>query len=144
MNETLVVNGDNAVIGRLAAWTANKLLTGSTIVIYNTEKTVFSGNAKKIAVRYKEKRDIQLKGNPDNSPKIPRRPDLLFKRVVFGMLPTSRRNTRRDALRKLKCYLGEPDAYKGKGVKPVKTGDKLHGKGTTMLEISQRLGWDKM
>ena len=86
----LVFEADKAIVGHLAAFTAKKLLEGHAVAIVNSEKAVFSGDARKIVARYQDKRNIQRKDDPDKSPKFPRRPDLFLKRVVFGMLPTSR------------------------------------------------------
>lgn len=141
MKDELVFDAEDAIIGRLAALTAGKLLTGYTVVIVNAEKSVFSGDEAKITARYQAKRDIQQKADPDKSPKWPRRPDLLLKRVIFGMLPTSRRNTRKQALRDLRCYLGVPEEYAGKGVKPVKTVQDLHRRSVTLLKVSRNLGY---
>ena len=143
MKDELVFDDEGAVSGRLAALTAGKLLTGYTVVIVNAEKGVFSGNEAKITARYQAKRDIQNKADPDKSPKWPRRPDLLFKRVIFGMLPTGRRKAREQGMHDLRCYLGVPAGYEGKGVKPVKTAEDLHGKSVTLLTISRNLGWSK-
>jgi len=142
--DEILLDGDGAIAGRLAAFAANKLLTGRKVVILNSEKTVISGNRRVIASRYKAKRNIQNKADPDKSPKTPRRPDLLLKRIIYGMLPTSRRNCRSDAMKNLRCFLGVPAEFEGKQAeKPVKTVEELHRDSVTLLKLARTLGWNK-
>lgn len=142
--DEILIDGEGAVAGRLAAFAANKLLTGRKVTIINAEKTVISGNKRTIVQRYKEKRNIQVKHDPDKSPKTPRRPDLLLKRIIYGMLPTSRRNARDDAMKNLRCFLGVPAEFAGKKAeKPVKTVEELHRSSVTLLQVARMLGWNK-
>ena len=144
MTEKLVLDADKAITGRLAAYTAKKLLEGHEVVVVNAEKAVFSGNPKKIVARYADKRGIQNKADPDKSPKFPRRPDLFLKKVVFGMLPTSRRNTRKACLHRLRCYMGVPKEFEGKaGKKVIRTADKLSHKPVTIRKVCLALGWQE-
>ena len=142
-NEKTVLDADKAIAGRLAAYTAKKLLEGHEVVIVNSGKAVFSGNPKKIVERYSGKRGIQQKSNPDKSPKFPRRPDLFLKKVVFGMLPTSRRSTRKACMSRLRCYLGVPKQFQGKAEKKVKTADEWSHKPVSIEKVCLDLGWQK-
>ncbi len=142
MNE-IVLDADKAVAGRLAAYTAKKLLEGHEVVVVNAENAVLSGDPKKIVAKYEAKRNIQQKSDPDKSPKYPRRPDLFLKRLIKGMLPTRRRNTRKECLHRLKCYLGVPKQFEGKAEKKVKTAEQLSLRPTTIKEVCLALGWQE-
>lgn len=140
----LVIEADKAIVGHLAAFTAKKLLEGHTVAIVNAEKAVFSGDARKIVARYHDKRGIQRKEDPDKSPKFPRRPDLFLKRVVFGMLPTSRRTTRKACLHRLRVFMGVPKELEGKAKSVTKTRDRLQFKPVTVKQVCEALGWEKV
>jgi len=142
--DEIVIDGSHAVAGRLAAYAANKLLTGRKVTVLNAEKVVISGNRLKIVKRYMEKRGIQLKGDPDKSPKTPRRPDLLLKRIIYGMLPSGRRNAREAAMHNLRCYMAVPKEYEAaKAEKPVKTSANLHRSFVTLEQVARDMGWKR-
>ncbi len=142
-DEKIVLDADKAIAGRLAAYAAKKLLEGHEVVIVNSGKAVLSGDPKKITARYAAKRNIQQKSDPDKSPKFPRRPDIFLKKIVFGMLPTSRRSTRKASMKKLRCYLGVPKQFEGKAEKKVKTADELSHKPTSIEKVCLALGWQQ-
>ena len=106
----MVINGDKAIFGRLLASSAKKLLTGEDVVVVNAEKTVFSGNKVSIIDRYRAKRNIQQKANPEHSPKYPVRPDMFLKYALKGMLP-KKNATGKQELHKLKAYPPKPPQF---------------------------------
>src|SRR3989338_6386483 len=112
----MVINGDKAIFGRLQASSAKKLLEGEDVVVVNAEKTVFSGNKVSIIDRYRAKRNIQQKANPEHSPKYPVRPDMFLKYALKGMLP-KKNATGKQALHKFNAYLGMPKEFEGKAQK---------------------------
>lgn len=103
----LVIDGTNMIFGRLASQIAKKILLGEQVQLINAEKLVIRGSPKQIADRYRIKRSIKHKGTPERSPKWPKIPHLLVKRMMRGMLP--RKSSRGiDALRRLIVYTGNP------------------------------------
>ena len=106
----IVVNAEGLVVGRLASWIAKRLLRGDEIVVVNVEKAVITGKPKMILEHYKKKvQEWRTHYNPERvGPKVPRRPDKLFKRVVRGMLPRKKPRGRL-ALKRLKVYVGVPE-----------------------------------
>lgn len=108
----IVVDCSNMIFGRVASQAAKRMLGGEEVHLINAERMVICGNPKAIADRYKVKRRLQNKGTPEHSPKWPRVPHLLVKRMVRGMLP--RKTARgRAALKKLMVYGANPKSLKG-------------------------------
>lgn len=131
-------DASSAVVGRLAALAVKKLLSGKRVVILNAEKAVMSGDPKGIAERYSAKRGMQNKSDPEHSPKWPRRPDFLYKKIVSGMLP--RKPKGRSAFKHLRIYVGVPTEYSGKPAQQYAVKNSF-AKSITLAELCERLGW---
>ncbi|MBI5228486.1 50S ribosomal protein L13 [Candidatus Micrarchaeota archaeon] len=136
----IVFDGTNAIVGRLSAHLVKLLLKGEEAVVVNAEKLVISGDPKKTIEKYAKRRTIQNKASPEESAKWPRRPDLLFKRIVRGMLPKKTRRGK-DALKKLRVYLGVPKECEGKAQQFTKTSKNLECDFITVGELCKNLGW---
>jgi large subunit ribosomal protein L13 len=102
-----IVDGTNLVFGRASSQIAKKLLLGEEVHLVNSERMVLVGNPKQISERYKTKRRLKHKGNPEKSPKWSKVPHLLIKRMIRGMLPHKSARGR-DALKRLRVYTGNP------------------------------------
>lgn len=103
----IVVDGNGLVFGRLATVITKKLLGGESVSLINAESITLSGKPSVIIEKFKERRGARNKANPENSPKWPRLPHFLVKKMIRGMLPpdTSRG---RNALKRLMVYSGNP------------------------------------
>jgi large subunit ribosomal protein L13 len=102
-----VVDATNMIFGRAASQIAKRLINGEEIHIINAEKFVIVGNPVEIVGRYKVKRTLKNKADPEKSPKWPKVPHMLVKRMIRGMLP--RENSRgKAALERLMVYTGNP------------------------------------
>ena len=81
-----IIDGRNAVLGRLGSVVAQRIMDGEEIVVINAEKIVVTGERDMVFADYKARVDrgdtTKRKG-----PFYPRRADLLFKRSVRGMIP---------------------------------------------------------
>lgn len=108
----VVIDAENARIGRLSTHVAKELLNGNEVHVVNAEKAVISGNPKNILEKYQERRSYQYKGNPDKSPKWPKAPHLFVRRLIRGMLPRKKAKGR-TAYKKLRVYVGRPETVKG-------------------------------
>ena len=130
----MIIDANEAILGRLSALIAKELLKGETVVVINSEKIVVSGNPASVLKRFKQKRERK---DVHKGPFFPRYPDRILKRTVRGMLPykTSRGRT---ALRKLKVYIGNPDNLKGKVV--GKTAEDLRFKYVSLEQLSKKMG----
>lgn len=107
----LVVDASNLILGRLASHVAKLLLNGERVVVVNAERAVISGSKQSIVEEYKEyvlsKRRLK---NPTKGPKKIRRPDLIVKRAIRGMLPYKKPRGR-EAYRRLRVYVGVPKEF---------------------------------
>jgi len=111
----IVYDATNAIVGRLAAATAKAALQGEETAIVNAGKAVLSGDTDMTISKYYRRRLQQNKGDPDKSPKWPRRPDLMLKRIIRGMLP-KKSSRGKQALGRVRAYIGTPKEYEGKAV----------------------------
>ena len=130
----MIIDAQNAIVGRVATFAAKQALQGEDMIILNAEKAVISGNPLEVRTKYANRRHMTQKANPENAAKWPRRPDLLFKRIIRGMLP-KHSGRGRDAAKKIKVYLGVPKGMEGKGEKFKFTADRLANKFITMQDI---------
>ncbi len=103
----IIVDGTDMVLGRLASNVAKALMRGEEVHLINAERIVVSGMPKNIVGDYMQKRRLQQKATPEFSPKWPKVPHLLVRRVVRGMLPFKKAKGRA-AFRKLRVYAGNP------------------------------------
>lgn len=110
MNKKIIVNGSNAILGRLSAYVAKELLKGSTVDVINCGEIIVSGNKKLFVEKIKQKRKMG-KGGSMKGPKYIRQEDRLVKRIIRGMLPRDRAKGR-EAFKRLKCYKGKGDTKK--------------------------------
>jgi large subunit ribosomal protein L13 len=129
------IDGTNAILGRLASFAAKKLLSGESVNIVNAEKIIITGNPKKIVGEYLKKR---RKGSPQHGPFFPRRPDLIVRRTIRGMLPKT--NKGRVAFKVLRVYIGVPEVLKNEKFESVAIKD-IKVDYITIGRVAKSLGW---
>jgi large subunit ribosomal protein L13 len=112
----MIIDAENMILGRLAAFAAKKALLGEEISIINCEKAVVSGSRSNVLAIYREKIG---KGVPLKGPHFPRMPDRLVKRAIKSMLPTKKARGR-IALKKIKCYISVPNELRNKKTEEIK------------------------
>jgi large subunit ribosomal protein L13 len=134
-----VINGENMILGRLASFIAKQALLGEEITLINCEKIIISGNRHQILAKQSQKKQL---GGPRWGPTYFRRPDQYVKRTIRGMVP--RKKVRgREALKKVKCYVGLPKQFKEAKLETLEKADvkKIPNlKYTTVGEICKILG----
>ena len=134
-----IIDGRNAVLGRLGSVVAQRIMDGEEIVVVNAESIVVTGERDMVFADYKARVDrgdtTKRKG-----PFYPRRADLLFKRSVRGMIPWTS-TSGREAYRRLHVYVGTPKQFAdAETVKIEDAMKKINGKYTTLGAISKFLG----
>ena len=134
-----IIDGRNAVLGRLGSLVAQRIMDGEEIVVVNAESIVVTGERDMIFADYKARVDrgdtTKRKG-----PFYPRRADLLFKRSVRGMIPWTS-TSGREAYRRLHVFVGTPKQFAdAELVKIDDAAKKISGKYTTLGAISKFLG----
>jgi len=136
-----IFDAEGVAIGRLGAKVAKLILSGESAVVINAEKAVITGRRRYIIEKYTARRAVKQKANPQHSPHWPRRPDMLVRRIIRGMLPFDR-SRGREAYKRLRVYIGLPQEFQGK---ELKTMDKVSMKGKerhmTISELCKELGW---
>ncbi len=103
----LVIDGNEAILGRVAAYAAKQALLGSTVRIVNSEKLVVSGTPRATIDEAKRMRSM---GVPRKGPYYSKLPDRYARRVVRGMLPYKSPRGR-EAFGRVLCYLGVPTEF---------------------------------
>jgi large subunit ribosomal protein L13 len=130
-----VIDGKNTVLGRLATFVAKELLKGNEVSVVNVEKVIITGSPKKIVGNYLKKRRI---GSPHHGPFFPKKPDLILRRTVRGMLPKTSRG--RNAFKKLRVYIDIPKDIEKKDMKSI--GEKeVKTNFISLGELAKSLGW---
>lgn len=137
----IVIDAKDKIAGRLASVVAKLLLMGEEVVILNAEKAVVSGKKERVFKIFKEKRD---RGDPYKGPFYPRYPDRILRRMIRGMLPYKKPKGR-EALKRLKIFIGIPEEYKDAKISDIKikSAKDLTTNYVTLEEISLFLGAKK-
>ena len=142
-NKELVIDGSGHILGRLASIVAKKLLEGNKVVIVNVEKVVVSGRPSDVIKAYKQT-ILSVRSHHAHKwrPKRPRSPIRLFKDAVWGMLPKHNKRGR-EALKRLRVYIGVPDEFQSKELVRFKEADSSRlSRGYVELgRIAKELGW---
>ena len=140
--EMEIIDGEGLILGRLASEVAKQLLKEKEkkIAIVNAEHVVISGSKEAVFREYKARKD---RGSKEQGPFFPKMPDRIVKRTIRGMLPYKRVRGR-EALSRLRVYLGIPEEYEKEKRKKVETAsaERLSlAKYVTLGEVSEKLGW---
>ncbi|MCK9566346.1 MAG: 50S ribosomal protein L13 [Methanothrix sp.] len=135
----IVVDATGLVLGRLASVTAKNLLAGEEVKIVNAEKALVTGGKDSIFAEYGHTRD---RGHKERGPYFPRRPEMILKRTVRGMLPY-KMGRGRDAFSRLRIYVGIPRELKGMPLEQptaAKMRTESNNKYIELGALSRRLG----
>lgn len=138
-----IYDGEGYILGRFSSVVAKDLLKGEHVIILNAEKLFITGNRKNIIDKYIKRRQVLCHQNPEHGPKWPRRPDMLVRRIIRGMLPY-RKPRGRIAFRKLKVYIGIPEKLKSlsEKIEVVQKAKVREGqRGITVEELCKSLGY---
>lgn len=134
-----IVDAENQILGRLATNVAKMLLLGETIVIVNSEKALVTGPKSRVLAKYKQDKE---RGIPLKGPYYPKRPEMILKRTIRGMLPYKQEKGS-SAFKRLKCYVSVPEEFVGKEFTRI-DGSDISGSTTekyvNLYTISKSLG----
>ncbi|MFH1307477.1 MAG: 50S ribosomal protein L13 [archaeon] len=128
----LIIDGENATLGRLSSFIAKQALLGKEIAVVNSEKVIITGTKENILEKY----SILVKkgGSSQKGPKIIRTPERILKRTIRGML-SHKKGRGSEAFDRIRCYNKIPEEYKDS--KKIKSGRK--NKGMTLRELTKLL-----
>ncbi len=128
-----IIYGKNAIMGRLASYAAKEALKGEEIVILNCDSVIITGSKKNIKENFDRKR--RRVGSGQKGPKHSRRADLIVKRAIRGMLPNHRQGRGKEALKRIKCYIGTPKEFEDS--KKIGAGKTKKSKFINVKEITK-------
>jgi len=109
------------------------------VIIVNAEKAIISGRR---VSHVKEARLFLEAGHKGHGPYHPRRPDLIIRRVIRGMLPW-RKPRGKAAYKRLRVFMGVPEDLKSKTLEtiPQANAGKLRCPYFTVGEFAKEIGW---
>jgi large subunit ribosomal protein L13 len=136
----MIIDARDTILGRLGSFAAKQLLLGNKVDIINCEECIVSG--KKQAVMGIYIRKLHRKA-PTKAPFFYRRPDMLVKRTIRGMLPFKRARGR-EAFKNIKCYIGVPENLMNQKALRVEDADIAKMQSTDYMRIKdvcKSIGW---
>ncbi len=113
-SEEIIIDAENEILGRVAAFSAKKALQGHKVAILNCSHALISGNRQNIIGNY-----LQLRKRPNV--KFPSRAEQIMKRAVRGMI-NYKSGRGAEAFKGIRCYDSVPENYKNS--KAIKLGNK--------------------
>ncbi|WP_290816223.1 50S ribosomal protein L13 [Halovivax sp.] len=135
----LVVDAGDCILGRVASEVAQRALDGERVAVVNAEDAVITGDKEDVFETYRTR--VQL--GSDRGPNYPKRPDMIFKRAIRGMLPY-KKTRGREAFENVRVYVGDPyegDDDREAEILPDTSLDRLSNIRFVHLgEVSEQLG----
>lgn len=128
-----IIDGKNAVLGRVASYVVKEALKGEEIAVLNCKQIIITGNKKDIQKKFEARR--QRIGSSQKGPKHLRDSHQIVKRAIRGMLPDHRKGRGREAFKRIKCYVGVPKEFEEK--KKILAGKEKANKFIKIEEISK-------
>jgi len=133
-NNKIIIDGKNAILGRLASYVAKQAMLGKEIAIVNCDEVVVSGKPRSVIGEYDEMR--KKGGSSLQGPFFPKSPERIVKRTIRGML-SYKQGRGLAALKRVKCYNDTPEEF-GEGKKIV-AGKEKKIKTIKLKELSKEI-----
>jgi len=108
MEDEIIIDAEDCVLGRVAAYSAKKALQGKKIIILNCDKAIVTGDRKMVQEEFRQK--FVRGGNAQKGPYVSSNPVLIMKRALRGMLP-HKRERGRIAAKNIMCFNDTPLEY---------------------------------
>lgn len=128
-----IIDGKGMVLGRLASYAAKEALKGEEVRVLNSEQIIITGSRTSIEKDFLEQRSRV--GSSQKGPKHSVSTEKIVKRVIRGMIPDHRGGRGKIALKRVKCYVGEPAEFKD--LKRTELKHENRNKFITVKEISK-------
>ena len=146
-DKTIIIDGKDHLLGRLASVVAKQLLLGQRVVVVRTEKIMISGSMFRNMYRLRGFMGKTRSANPSRGHIHYHNPARIFWRTVRGMTP---HKTARGAaaLGRLKTFEGVPHPYDEKKRMLVPEALKVlrvknFRKVTVLGDLAERFGWTR-
>jgi large subunit ribosomal protein L13 len=126
------IDATDQIVGRMVSFAAKRALVGNTVNIFNCEKAVITGDKRMLLEKYKHRKELTHRKGPF----YPTMPDRFVRRIVRGMLPYKQKKGS-DALRRVMCYIGVPENFKGKKMQAPKGASIIERKAPKYVKVSE-------
>jgi large subunit ribosomal protein L13 len=108
MNEQIVIDAANSIVGRVASYAAKQAMLGHKVAIVNCNDALITGRRNLVIERYTRMRQ---RGKGQRwAPIVPKVPERLMKRTIRGMLEYTQRRGEA-AFDRIRCYNAVPKEY---------------------------------
>lgn len=138
----MIIDAKDTILGRLSSYIAKQILLGNKVDVINCGECVISGRRQATLKEYIRRLDRKA---PAKGPFFYRKPDMLVKRTIRGMLPFKRARGRA-AFKNVKCHIGVPENLKGEKALTIEGARiaKLQSADYMKIEdICKAVGWQK-
>ena len=99
----IVVDARDCILGRVASNVSQRAMDGETIAVINAEQAIITGSKEDVL----EKFETRVNLGSDQGPYYPKRPDMIAKRSIRGMIPYKKPRGR-EAFENVRVYVGNP------------------------------------
>ncbi|MCW1301642.1 MAG: 50S ribosomal protein L13 [Candidatus Parvarchaeota archaeon] len=106
----MIIDGKDAVLGRLASYAAKAANEGEEVIVVNAGEIIITGNKNAVMKDFADRLQI---GTASKGPFINRTVEGLVRRAIRGMVKRQIAQGR-DAFKRIKVFGGMPEEYRGK------------------------------
>ncbi|MGA9400970.1 50S ribosomal protein L13 [Haladaptatus sp.] len=99
----VVVDARDCILGRVASKVAQRAMDGETVAVVNAEQAIITGGKQDVLDKFETRVNL----GSDQGPYYPKRPDMLAKRAIRGMVPYKKPRGR-EAFENVRVYVGNP------------------------------------
>lgn len=131
----VVVDAGDCILGRVASQVAERALDGERVAIVNAEDAVITGTEEDVMATYRKRTDI----GSDRGPAYPKRPDMILKRSIRGMLP-HKKPRGREALENVRVYVGNPNDWDAERLEDTSLDRLSNIRFVHLGDVSEKLG----
>ncbi len=131
----VIVDARDCILGRVASNVAQTALDGQRVAVVNAEDAVITGSEEDVMGTFEKRTEL----GSDRGPYYPKRPDMIFKRSIRGMLPY-KRDRGREAFENVRVYVGNPYDEDGEIIEGTSLDRLSNIKFLQLGEISENLG----
>ncbi|WP_276300808.1 50S ribosomal protein L13 [Halorussus lipolyticus] len=131
----VVVDARDCILGRVASQVAQRALDGERVAVVNAEDAVITGSEEDVMSTYEKRAEL----GSDSGPYYPKRPDMIFKRTIRGMVPY-KEDKGREAFENVRVYVGNPYDEDGEVLEGTSLDRLSNIRFVQLGEISKNLG----
>jgi len=132
MNEKIIIDAKDSILGRVATYAAKQALLGKNVVVLNCNDILITGRRNLVLEHYSHMRS-RGKG-AQKGPIVPRVAEKLMKRTIRGMLAYTQRRGEA-ALDRIMCYNKTPKEFES--AKKISLVRELKTRVTKLGEIAK-------